>query len=250
MAGALGEVVRVAEADPELLRGVAGDAAIRLRRSLIAGVIHVDRRDAPPTDLLPPHVFGMLVLDGVLTRRVRLGARASVELLGPSDVLRPWQDGHELATLPALVDWRVVEPVRLAVLDGEFVTACARHPSILAELMARSVQRSDALADRLMIAQIPRLDARLVALLWHLADRWGRREHGRVRIALRLGHETIAALACAQRPSVSVALRNLSLAGRIARRSDGGWDLLGPPADERELRTAAPIAVEPLAVMA
>ena len=71
---ALGEVVRVAEADPELLRGVPGDAASRLRRSLIAGVIHVDRRDAPPTEAVSPHVFGMLILDGVLMRRVRLGA--------------------------------------------------------------------------------------------------------------------------------------------------------------------------------
>ena len=179
--------------------------------------------------------FGMLLLDGVLARSVRLGTRSSVELLGAGDVLRPWQDEHSTGSLPGAVAWVVMEPTRLALLDADFVASAARHPAILGELGNRLVQRSHALADRLAIAQIPRLEARLLALLWHLADRWGRRSPGRVSIRLRLCHETLANLACAQRPSVSVALRNLCEAGRIARGPEGGWDLFGAPAGESEL---------------
>ena len=235
----VGEVVRVAAADPELLTGLDPALSARLRRSLVAEVIHVEPDTVFELGTLAPGLFGLLVLDGGLSRRVSIGPRASIELLGPGDVLRPWQDEHSSMSLDAGVAWRVFTAGRLAVLDDELLAATARHPSILAELASRFVQRSHALADRLAIAQIPRLDARLLALLWHLADRWGRREHGRVSIPVRLGHDTLADLACAQRPSVSLALRELCTAGRIARRPGGGWELFGAPATERELHPPA-----------
>ena len=238
----VGEVARVGAADPELLAGLEAGVAARLRRSLVVDVVHVEPDTAADLAALPSGLFGLLVLDGVLSRRVSIGPRASIELLGPGDVLRPWQDEHSSMSIDAGVAWRVHAPSRLALLDADFLAATTRHPTILAELASRFVQRSHALADRLAIAQIPRLDARLLALLWHLADRWGRREHGRVSIPLRLCHDTLADLACAQRPSVSLALRELRSAGRIARSPGGGWELFGAPLAERELHRPPPRA--------
>jgi hypothetical protein len=234
-APAAGEVVRVGAVDPELLGGLDPAVARRLARTLVTELVHLERGARVDVGIQAAGGFGMLLLDGVVARSVQLGTRSSIELLGAGDIVRPWQDEHAIGSLPGAVAWVVMEPARLALLDADFVASAARHPAIFDELAGRLVQRSHALADRLAIAQIPRLEARMLALLWHLADRWGRRSPSRVSISLRLGHGTLANLACAQRPSVSVALRNLCAAGRIARRPEGGWDLFGAPASESEL---------------
>jgi CRP-like cAMP-binding protein len=160
---------------------------------------------------------------------VRLAGRGSSELLGAGDVVRPWQDDGSLASMPAETAWRALQPTRVAVLDDEFLRMVQRHPSVVTELLARVVQRCHALAARLAIAQMPHLDCRLIALFWHLADRWGRVEPGRVTLHLPLSHAVLADLVCAQRPSVSVALKHLIADERLGRTAAGGWALYGPP---------------------
>src|SRR3954449_12228305 len=34
--------------------------------------------------------LGLLIVDGILARRITVGHRSGLELLGPGDVLRPW----------------------------------------------------------------------------------------------------------------------------------------------------------------
>ena len=62
--------------------------------------------------------IGLLVLDGLLIRRVGVDGRFGAELLGTGDLLRPWQGEDVHSTLPHTTGWRVIEPARLAVLDG------------------------------------------------------------------------------------------------------------------------------------
>jgi CRP/FNR family cyclic AMP-dependent transcriptional regulator len=233
--------VRVLDEEPELLRGVDAEAGARLRRQVTADLVELEAgaRLCPAT--LPRDTFAMVLLDGMLVRHVRLAGRASSELLGAGDVVRPWQDDGSLASLPAETEWRALQPTRAALLDGAFLGMVHRHPSVVAELLARVVHRCHALAARLAIAQMPHLDSRLIALFWHLADRWGRVEPGRVTVPLPLSHAVIADLACAQRPSVSVALKHLIARERLARTSSG-WALYGgPPA--LPLSPAAPAFV-------
>ena len=78
------------------------------------------------------------------------------------------------------------------------------------------------------IAQVPRVDARVLVLLWLLADRWGRVSPQGVRVPLSLTHETIGKLVGARRPSVTTALGVLTRRG-LVERTDSGWLLHGDP---------------------
>ena len=78
------------------------------------------------------------------------------------------------------------------------------------------------------IAQLPLLELRLLALLWHLADRWGETVPDGVKVPIRLTHSLLAAMVLGRRPSVSTTLTELSNRGLVSRVEDG-WVLHGEP---------------------
>jgi CRP/FNR family transcriptional regulator, cyclic AMP receptor protein len=226
-------IVRVLDADPELGRGLAPAQAAAARNQLIATV-----ETLPAGVILPPRavsahregpLLGFLVLDGVLTRRVVLGGRRSVELLGAGDMVCAWRQDSEYVSVPFKEAWTPLRTTRVAVLDRQFELAVVRWPGVLAELMGRAAQRFSSLALRLAIAQLPRLESRLLALLWHLADRWGTVGPHGVGLPLRLSHETLGDLVCAQRASVTLALKHLAESGRVTRAPGGRFTLHGEP---------------------
>jgi len=162
-----------------------------------------------------------------------VGERGSVELLGAGDLLRPWHLTDErYASVPIDARWRVIEPTWIALLDSDFPRRVARWPAITGNLVDRAAKRADSLAIRLAVAQIPQLSARVLVILWHLADRWGRVERDAIALPLRLSHATLAELVCAQRPSVSNALRELESCKLVDRSNGNCWRLLGDPPDE------------------
>ena len=120
------------------------------------------------------HHRGFLLLDGLLTREVEVLGRRCVELLGPGDVLRPWQWDEEGSHVRAEVGWRVLEPTDLAVLDHGLVERMMPFPQLGVELFTRGARRAHHLAVALAIAHHQRVEDRLVLTLWHLAERWGR----------------------------------------------------------------------------
>jgi hypothetical protein len=69
------------------------------------------------------------------------------------------------------------------------------------------------------IAHHPAVDERLLLLLWHMADRWGRVTPHGVSLSLRLTHELLADLIAVQRPSVTLSLQQLERQGRISREA-------------------------------
>ena len=77
------------------------------------------------------------------------------------------------------------------------------------------------------IAHVTRVDDRLLALLWCLAERWGRVVPDGVLISLRLSHRTLAGMVGARLPSVTTALGQLMARGDLERRPDGEWLLRG-----------------------
>jgi len=172
--------------------------------------------------------YGMLIVDGLLLRRVGVGGRHAAELLGPGDLLRPWQHDGGDSTLE--VDWafRIVAPARVAVLDPRWTARAAAWPQLGAELAGRALMRSLRLVIAMAIAQQPRLDERLWMLFWDLADRFGKVHADGVHLDLPLTHEVLSHLAGARRPSVSGALTRLADEGRL-RRSGRHWVLSGDP---------------------
>jgi CRP/FNR family transcriptional regulator, cyclic AMP receptor protein len=171
--------------------------------------------------------YGLLVLDGVLVRRVGYGGRFGAELLADGDLLRPWEfDGDE--TLGFETGWRVLQPTRMAVLDLHWTERMASFSRVGPALAGRALVRSRRLAAMMAIAQQPRLDDRLWMLFWELADRHGKVHPDGVHLDLPLTHELLSYLAAARRPSVSGALTKLAAQGRLLRNA-GGWVLAGDP---------------------
>lgn len=161
--------------------------------------------------------IGLLLLEGLVARRVGGDGRYGLELLGPGDLLRPWRHDGEDMTLPFQTGFSVLERVRVALLDVHFAARVGPYPEVIGALVGRAMERSRTLAVSMAIAHYPRIDQRLLLLLWHLADRWGRVTPDGIRIPLRLTHATLAALVASRRPSVTTALNLLEREGALSR---------------------------------
>jgi CRP/FNR family cyclic AMP-dependent transcriptional regulator len=214
-------MVPLLDADPELGAGLDERTRSQLRRLLVAQLILLGVGWAG-ADCAAALEGWAIVLDGVLVRRVSVWGRGSIELLGPGDVLLP-HPGESYASHPATTTWRVLAPARIGRLDGDAFDLIHRFPKVGVKLTERVAQRSQALSARLAIVQMPRLEDRLVAVLWQLADRWGYVRGERVQIALRISHALLAELVSAQRPPISLALGRLEREGAIGRAADGSW---------------------------
>src|SRR5215203_7089898 len=116
------DTVRLLEADPDLGGLLTGTRRQEAERELVVrvhklgvGVWDVSRLEGAGSD----HV-GLLLLDGVVAREVIVADHVSAELLGPGDLLRPWQTPSSSSLLPVDVLWSVLSPSSFAVLDRRF----------------------------------------------------------------------------------------------------------------------------------
>src|SRR5919107_4540611 len=225
------ETVRLLEADPDLGGLLSEPRRADAERDLVVRTYGVP---AGPWDVarmagMSADNVGLLVLDGVLARELIVADHVSAELLGPGDVLRPWQTGNRASLLPVDAVWSALSPLTVAVLDRRFALEVARYPEITAALLDRLGERSIRLATTQAISQLTRVDRRLRALFWHLAERWGRVTGQGVVVPLALTHRVLGQLIGARRPTVSTALGELAERGDLVRRSDGSWLLRGEP---------------------
>lgn len=223
--------------DPDLGTGLDATRLATAEREVRALIMLVPRgtwqESQWPENL--HHGPGLLVLDGTFIRMRGVEGRSSGELLGPGDILRPWQP--EDSTIDELAQWRALSRARMAVLDVDFVRRITPYPEIIGELMARMMRRSRNLAINIAILHQPRVDTRLRMLLWHLSERWGVVRTDGVHVPLPLTHEVLAALVAARRPTVSTALGDLARSGSVERTSDG-WLLRGSvPGELAEIAT-------------
>ena len=199
------------------------------RRELIARELLVRTGAWTPLTHDLPRAFdgwlGLLVLDGLLVRQTEVNGLRCSELLGPGDLLRPWDETGTDATFESSAHWRALQPTRIALLDAGFARRAARWPSLTAELLQRTVARSRSLSVLLALTQARRADVRLRTLFWHLADRWGRVTPNGIVLPLSLTHDLIAQLTGLRRPSVSLTLGELERAGEIVRVGRARWIL-------------------------
>src|SRR5918992_537263 len=191
--------IQLLEADPELARGLDPRRIREVSQRLFVRAVTIPRGTWSPERMLHEgsQPIGLLVLEGLLVREAVVGDHPSAELLGPGDLLRAWEDRDAEVLLP------------------------------------RSVRCAERLVVMQAIGHLTRVDDRLLALLWCLAERWGRVVPGGVLVTLRLPHRTLAGMVGARRPSVTTALGQLMARGDIERRPDGSWLLRGQPPEPR-----------------
>ena len=239
-----GSAIRLLDHDPDLARSVRPDRVEEARRSALVDVVSLPRG---PWDLdVEAHgcPYGLLLLDGLVSRTTLLGDVAASELLGRGDVLVP--AAPEESLVPADVRWTVLEPVCVALLDERFLFVVRRWPELAAALFGRIAAQSARLSMQRALGHLPRVEDRLHGLLWFLAERWGRVTPRGVVVPLRLTHDMLGQLVGAKRPTVSLAIKALEELGVVERRADGAWLMLqawSPPAAAGEDASAGAVVV-------
>jgi CRP/FNR family transcriptional regulator, cyclic AMP receptor protein len=224
----MNDLVSVLDVDAGLAELVPQDRRTEARRATAAATLGIAAgpwREAKHPDRARGG-FGLLLVEGAMIRRVGIDGRYGAELLGPGDLLRPWQ--REGNVLGIEWSWRALTHARLAVLDSRWAARAAPWPQLGAELAGRALARSVRSAVAMAITQQPKLEERLWMLFWELADRYGRVHADGVHLDLPLTHEVLSHLAGARRPSVSGALTRLASTGRL-RRVGRAWVLQGEP---------------------
>jgi len=239
-----GGSVQLLDVDTELARELDPRRAREAAQRLYARAIDIPRgRWVPEPDFSEGvRPIGLLVVDGLLVREATVGDHPSAELLGSGDLLRAWDDAEHEELLPRTIEWHALVASRVAVIDHAFAIRAAQWPEVFAGLLDRAARRAERLVVMQAIAHLTRVDDRLLALLWCLAERWGRVVPGGVLVSLRLSHRTLAGMVGARRPSVTTALGQLMARGEIERRADGEWILRGKTPEGPEARAGAPRA--------
>jgi hypothetical protein len=152
---------------------------------------------------------GLLILDGLIAAETRVGDRRAAELLGAGDLLQPL-DPRPDELVERTDDWRVLSPTRFGLLDADFADRVRPFPQITQALLRRAGKRITEANVLRAISSQPRLEVRLVLVLWHLAARWGRVEPAGIHLCLPLTHRLLGHLVAAERPSISHALKRLA----------------------------------------
>jgi CRP/FNR family cyclic AMP-dependent transcriptional regulator len=162
-----------------------------------------------------------LVARGLGTREITIAGRRSAELLGPGDVFHPWSSSNPV--VPSTSRWASDSSAVIAILDGRFLAAARRWPQLFAVIHGRLAEQLERGTLRAAIMALPRVEQRVLAMFWQLAERWGTVRAEGVVIELALTHELIGQLIGAQRPTVSLALQALAGDGLLQRTSHGVW---------------------------
>ena len=222
--------ISLLDADPDLGLGMDPQTLVQLGDRFVLPAVDLPAGPWCPEDLPGGTAAGppvaALVADGAIIADLVLGGRTCARLFLAGDLLLFPASGPEVGPLR----WSAEERSRLAVLDDAAVAAITQHPVLgrrLHERFAEHVRRGFVLQ---AIAQLPRVEDRLHALLWTVAERAGRVHGDGVHLDLRLTHQALGRMVGARRSTVSLALKELADAGTL-RQEEGCWILpAAPPA--------------------
>jgi len=212
--------VALLEHDPDLGAALGETEFAQARRHCLVTALHLPRGELGALPDAGRDPRGYEVLSGFMSRTVLLDHRRSAEILGPGDVLFPRPLPGERTIAPTQ-RWRVHEEALLAVLDTRFDTYARRWPELNGALLQRSLQRSSSLMLRLAIAKTRIIARRVMLLLWHFADRWGRVGPRGTHLPLVLTRTILADLVCSTRETVSRALKDLERFDLVQALDDG-----------------------------
>ena len=224
-------------------RGMPGLAARReaLRGAALFSVLTEEELDAvlarasmqrfrPGETILrqgDPGVSMMVVVQG----RVRLsvaspeGQEVSLGVLGPGEVLGEMAllDGGERSTGAVGAS----DGVLLVIPRGDFMPLLEQSAGLCLRLMrvlCGRLRRANAAAEEMATLDVA---GRLGRVLLRLAEGWGARETGALRVPLRLSQKDLGTMIGASREKVNRALRHWEDAGALAR-VDGYWVIRRP----------------------
>lgn len=227
-AGTAAEPIELLSAAPWLAEGLTGDELDGARRALVLPSFTFE--PGPWAWEGPRPAAGLLIIDGRMARVLHIDEAQAhgLELVGDGDLLRPWSFRGPTLSIPSRAEWQALSDLHVVELDLAFVRASMRWPRLWINLLDSAVERTRTFSYFLTARQVARLELRILLTLWHLADRWGRRNSDGVILDLpRLTHEMIGRMVSARRPSVTTGIKHLRTLGVIEVRPRGRWVLFG-----------------------
>jgi CRP/FNR family cyclic AMP-dependent transcriptional regulator len=228
--------VRLLDVEPDAARFLSEEERLAARK-LFLPVLNLKKGPVDVQAALGDDgAFGALLLEGMLMHRLRIGNQLTVRLLGPTDMLSLDRQGQSM--LLAESSYSATAPTRLAVLGDEVLAGIQRWPRLAAGIYVRNAEQANRLSAQLAICQLPRVDQRILSLLWLLAESWGHVGSAGTTLPVSLTHDALGALIGARRPTVTLALGELSERGAIVRQ-ERGWLLLEAP--EEPVASGVPI---------
>jgi CRP/FNR family transcriptional regulator, cyclic AMP receptor protein len=213
--------VRLLDVEPDIGRFLTAEERAAVLKLVSVPVATVLKGEFTLFDGGKP--FAALVLEGMLFQRLRVGDHVALRLLGPGDIVSA--GGTLRSTLLTGAECRAASSTEVALLGDEVLVAARRWPQLMAGLHLQIAEQFERLAIQMVICQLPRVDQRLLALMWLLAESWGRVTPAGTVLPLSLTHEALGELIGARRPTVTLALMELGKRGAIVK-ADGGWLLL------------------------
>jgi CRP/FNR family transcriptional regulator, cyclic AMP receptor protein len=216
---------RLLDLDGDLAEALGEDVATRVRDRIGVTTVRLEPGSWWPESLVPEvrDAFALLVCDGLIVRELDLAGTLTADLIGPGDIVAVGQTGEPL--LSTREHWHVSGAATIAILDSRMLPALHACPALGARLIARGARQAARAAEQRAISQLPRVELRIRALLWHLAERWGRMGSAGVVVPIELTHTALGRLIGARRSTVTLALGELSRLGTVVRRDDGAWVL-------------------------
>jgi CRP/FNR family cyclic AMP-dependent transcriptional regulator len=216
---------RLLDLDRDLAEALGEEIVARARDRIGVATVRLAPGSWHPTALtsIGRQAFALIVCDGLIVRDLDLAGTLTADLLGPGDLV-----DFGPATDPMLSTgerWHVSGHATVAILDDRVLPALHAWPAISSRLIARAARQAARAAEQRAISQLPRVELRIRALLWYLAERWGRMGSSGIVVPLELTHAALGHLVGARRPTITLALGELSRSGAVTRRADGAWVL-------------------------
>jgi CRP/FNR family cyclic AMP-dependent transcriptional regulator len=217
-----GSRVRLLEVEPDLGRFLTAEERVGAERVTVPVLTAGRGRFDLDSRLRDAGAFGAVIVDGVLMHRLVLADHPALRLLGPGDILsRQGEPGGAVAQST----YRTPGELRLALLDDRVLATAQHFPRLFAGLHVRMGEQHQRLAAQLVICQLPRVEERILGMLWLLAETWGHVTPSGTTLPVALTHDALGECIGARRPTVSLALKELADRGALLRQA-GGWVLL------------------------
>jgi CRP-like cAMP-binding protein len=216
---------RLLDLDRDLAEALGDDIAAKARDRIGVATVALGEGSWEPQAVVAVgrRPFVLMVCEGLIVRELDLAGTLTADLLGPGDLVAVNPESEAL--LATGERWHVSARAKIAVLDDRVLPALHAWPALASLLIARAARQAARAAEQRAISQLPRVDLRIRAMLWHLAERWGRMAPSGVVVPLDLTHSAVGRLVGARRPTVTLALSKLARDGAVIRRDDGSWVL-------------------------
>lgn len=241
-----GRFVSVLDADPDLARDVPEDQHERASRCSRAEVTtwYPHEENPLPASMAEPGAHGLLVLEGSAAGRFVRAGRTRAELVGPEDLLRPWVQLDGLLGTAGTMEWEVLEPMRMAILDRRWASSMSPWPQVCAGLLDRLVLKGRRLCFQMTAAGHPRGEDRVRLQLWQLAEQWGRVTSEGIVIDVPVTHRLLAELTGSRRPTITSAIGRLRSEGELTPLDGRRFLLHGAPPEPTALGEVEPTTLD------